>query len=78
DIELDEVEAVLHRIQQFEPAGVAARTLGECLLLQLRQLPASTPWLNEAKRLVCDFIDLLGSRDYSQLMRRMKIKEDEL
>ncbi|MFP3527281.1 RNA polymerase factor sigma-54, partial [Pantoea sp. SIMBA_072] len=32
----------------------------------------------EAKRLVTDFIDLLGGRDYSQLMRRMKIKEDEL
>lgn len=78
DIELDEVEAVLHRIQQFEPAGIGARNLGECLLLQLRQLPASTPWMAEALRLVTDFIDLLGSRDYSQLMRRMKLKEDEL
>ena len=37
DIELDEIEAVLHRIQQFEPAGIGARNLGECLLLQLRQ-----------------------------------------
>ena len=36
DIELDEIEAVLHRIQQFEPAGIGARTLSECLLLQLR------------------------------------------
>ena len=36
------------------------------------------PWMAEAQRLVTDFIDLLGSRDYSQLMRRMKIKEDEL
>jgi RNA polymerase sigma-54 factor len=78
DIELDEIEAVLHRIQQFEPAGIGARNLGECLLLQLRQLPAKTPWLSEAKRLVTDYIDLLGSRDYSQLMRRMKLKEDEL
>ncbi|CAN7268507.1 RNA polymerase factor sigma-54 [Pseudomonas sp. LjRoot71] len=78
DIELDEVEAVLHRIQQFEPAGIAARNLGECLLLQLRQLPAKTPWLNEAQRLASDYLDLLGSRDYSQLMRRMKLKEDEL
>ncbi|MDP1249838.1 RNA polymerase factor sigma-54, partial [Klebsiella pneumoniae] len=42
DIELDEIEAVLHRIQQFEPAGIGARTLSECLLLQLRQLPAKT------------------------------------
>ncbi|MDQ4434146.1 RNA polymerase factor sigma-54, partial [Lactobacillus crispatus] len=78
DIELDEIEAVLHRIQQFEPAGIGARNLGECLLLQLRQLSAKTPWLAEAKRLVSDYIDLLGSRDYSQLMRRMKLKEDEL
>lgn len=78
DIELDEVEAVLHRIQQFEPAGVGARNLGECLALQLRQLPPKTPWLAEAQRLVTEFIELLGSRDYSQLMRRMKLKEDEL
>ena len=78
DIELDEVEAVLHRIQQFEPAGIAARNLGECLLLQLRQLPAKTPWLSEAQRLASDYLDLLGSRDYSQLMRRMRLKEDEL
>lgn len=78
DIELDEVEAVLHRIQQFEPTGIAARNLGECLLLQLRQLPAKTPWLSEAQRLASDYLDLLGSRDYSQLMRRMKLKEDEL
>ncbi|MGH8465899.1 MAG: RNA polymerase factor sigma-54 [Pseudomonas sp.] len=78
DIELDEIEAVLHRIQQFEPAGIGARNLSECLLLQLRQLPANTPWMTEAQRLVRDYIDLLGSRDYSQLMRRMKLKEDEL
>ncbi|MDZ7889782.1 MAG: RNA polymerase factor sigma-54 [Pseudomonas sp.] len=78
DIELDEVEAVLHRIQQFEPAGVAARDLRECLLLQLRQLNADTPWLSEAKRLTSDYLDLLGSRDYSQLMRRLKLKEDDL
>ena len=40
DIEIEEVEAVLHRIQAFDPPGVAARDLRECLLLQLRQLPA--------------------------------------
>ncbi|WXL26697.1 RNA polymerase factor sigma-54 [Ectopseudomonas mendocina] len=78
DVELDEIEAVLHRIQQFEPSGIAARDLSECLLLQLRQLPPHTPWLDEAKRLATDFLDLLGNRDYNQLMRRMKLKEDEL
>ena len=78
DIELDEVEAVLHRFQQFEPAGVGARDLRECLLLQLRQLDSATPWLSEAKRLTSDYLDLLGSRDYNQLIRRLKLKEDEL
>ena len=78
DIELDEIEAVLHRIQQFEPAGIGARDLRECLLLQLRQLPANTPWLKETQRLVSDYLDLLGSRDYSQIMRRMKLREEEL
>jgi RNA polymerase sigma-54 factor len=78
ELELDEILVVLRRIQQFEPAGIGARDLRECLLLQLRQLPAKTPWLKEAERLVSDHLELLGNRDYSQLMRRMKLKEDEL
>lgn len=69
---------MLRRIQQLEPAGIGARNLRECLLLQLRQLPPATPWLDEALRLVSDYLDLLGGRDYGQLMRRMKLKEDEL
>ena len=78
DIELDEIEAVLRRLQHFEPVGVAARDLRECLLLQLRQLADDTPWRSEAQRLVSDYLELLGGRDYSQLMRRLKLKEDEL
>ncbi|KJJ62582.1 RNA polymerase factor sigma-54 [Pseudomonas sp. 10B238] len=78
EIELDEIEVVLRRIQQFEPAGIGARDLRECLLLQLRQLPERTEWLSEAIRLVSDHLDILGGRDYNLLMRRMKLKEDEL
>ncbi len=39
----------------WNPAGIGARNLRECLLLQLRQLPSTTPWLNEALRLVSDY-----------------------
>ncbi|EIK54285.1 RNA polymerase factor sigma-54 [Stutzerimonas stutzeri TS44] len=78
EVELDEIEVVLHRIQQFEPAGIGARNLSECLLLQLRQLPEQTAWLEQAKQLVSSYLDVLGNRDYSLLMRRMKLKEDEL
>ena len=43
DAELEEVLQVLHRIQQFDPVGVGARDLGECLRLQLRALSEDTP-----------------------------------
>ncbi len=78
ETELDEIEAVLRQIQNFEPMGVAARDLRECLFLQLRQLPADTPWLAKAIQLVSEYIDLLGSRDYKRLMRLLKLSELEL
>ena len=78
DIELDEVEAVLHRIQHFDPIGVGARDLGECLAIQLKQLPADTPWRDETLKLVTQHLDLLGARDYAQVIRRMKLEEGDL
>ncbi|MCW8330446.1 RNA polymerase factor sigma-54 [Photobacterium sp. SDRW27] len=78
EVELDEVEAVLKRVQQFDPLGVASRNLQECLLLQLATFPEDTPWLKEAKILLSQHIDLLANRDYRQLMRETKLKETEL
>ena len=49
-VEIDEVQAVVHQIQNFDPAGVAARDLSECLLLQMRVLSPSTPHLDNARR----------------------------
>jgi RNA polymerase sigma-54 factor len=77
-IELDEVVAVIHRIQQFDPPGVGGRDLRECLLIQLNQLPPDTLWLRETKLVVDRHIQLLGSRDYVQLLRRARLKESEL
>jgi RNA polymerase sigma-54 factor len=77
-IEVDEVIAVLKRVQQFEPPGIAARDLGECLLLQLLQLPGTTPWLAEARRLVTDHLALLGDRDFHGLTRQLRLPEAAL
>ncbi|HEX6591723.1 MAG TPA: RNA polymerase factor sigma-54 [Moraxellaceae bacterium] len=77
-VEMDEVEAVLHRIQQFDPPGVAARDLRECLLIQLRQLPEATPSRGDAIALVRDYIELLGSRDFAGIMRKLKLTETGL
>ncbi len=78
DIEMDEVQAVLRLLQQFEPSGVCGRNLQECLSIQLRQLPTETPWLPLAQKLIDNHIELLGSKDYAALMRKLKVKEDEL
>jgi RNA polymerase sigma-54 factor len=77
-VELDEVLAVLHRVQQFDPLGVAARDLKECVLIQLKALPKDTPRRSEAIKLATDYLDLLGSRQFSVIMRRMKLDETEL
>ena len=77
-LEFDEVEAVLHRLQHFDPPGVFARDLQECLLIQLNQLPPNTPWLSQARLVITHYINLLGNRDYAQLLRRSRLKEDQL
>lgn len=78
ELELDEVVAVQHRLQQFDPCGVCSQNLAECLLVQLQQFDPQTPFLESAKLIAKLYLPLLGSRDYRQLMRRTKLKENEL
>ncbi len=78
EIELDEVEAVLHRIQHFDPPGIAARNPAECLLLQLNQLPPDTPWLPQAQELVQHHLDLLAEHNFPLLARRLKVSRETL
>jgi RNA polymerase sigma-54 factor len=78
DIGLDEVVAVLHRVQGFDPVGVAARDLRECLLLQLRQLPADTPVRGVALEVCERHFELLASQDYGQLKRRVHLDDTDL
>lgn len=78
NVTLDEVEAVLKRIQRFDPVGVAARDLRDCLLIQLSQFSADLPYLNEARLIVSDYLSLLGRHDFRTLLRSTKLKEDVL
>ncbi|MGB0466330.1 MAG: RNA polymerase factor sigma-54 [Pontibacterium sp.] len=77
-LEFDEAEAVLHRIQQFDPPGTGARDLSECLCIQLQQLPENTAWRAQALTVAKNHLKLLGSRDYRQLMRKVRLKEPQL
>lgn len=78
DIELDEVMAVLHRLQHFEPTGVFAADLRECLLLQLRQMPPDTPHRDTAGALVSRYLDQIATAEPRQLARRLRVDEQEL
>jgi len=78
DLEMDELYAVLHRIQRFDPAGVAAENLQDCLRLQLVQLPDTTPFKEQALELVERFLDILAAQDQVKLMRKLAVSETKL
>jgi RNA polymerase sigma-54 factor len=78
EVGLDEALAVLHLIQHLDPVGVAARDLKECLLIQLNQLAADSPWRASAISLVSKYLDYLANRDYALLLRKTHLKEHEL
>jgi len=78
DIDLDEVEAVLHRIQRFDPVGIAARTLKECLLLQLELFDPKTPGLGDVRNIIEHHLDLLGAHDYARLQKKIRRNEEQL
>ena len=78
DLERDEVEAVLHRVQNFEPPGVAAVNLGDCLKRQLQQLPETMPYREVALELVTRHLDLLASHEQAKLLRQLGLTERQL
>ena len=78
DLELDEVKAVLHRVQNFDPPGVGALDLVDCLLIQLNQLPDETPWKQEARSLVGDSLEHLAAQNQVKLKRDLGLSDEEL
>jgi len=78
DVGIEEVEAVLRMIQSMGPTGVGSRDLKECLCLQLKQCDVDTFRLEEAKTLINNHLDLLAAHDYNQIMRKMKLDQEEL
>lgn len=78
DLELDEVEAVLHRVQNFDPPGVGALDLADCLRIQLNQLPDGTPWKSQALALATQHLELLAKKDLARLKRNLELSDDDL
>jgi RNA polymerase sigma-54 factor len=78
DVGIDELSVALRRLQSLDPTGVGARTLPECLELQLLALPSDTPGRDLALLTVRNHLDLLAGRDFSRLKRVLECDEDRL
>jgi RNA polymerase sigma-54 factor len=74
----EEIAAVLERVQHFEPVGVAARDLGECLHVQLSALTASTPGLGLAMHIVEHHLDVLAQQDPDRLVRATGFEREDV
>ncbi len=80
DIECDvaEVESSLAIVQALDPPGVGARSVGECIELQLRQLDPATPGFNTAIEIARHHLELVAERELSLLRRELRATEEEI
>ncbi|MBK8015903.1 MAG: RNA polymerase factor sigma-54 [Betaproteobacteria bacterium] len=78
EAETDDLLIALRHVQQLEPAGVGARTLAECLELQLLAMPAEIPCRSEALTIVKHHLDALASRDYGKLKKVLRCEDQML
>jgi len=78
DIVETEIERTLTKIQRLDPVGVGARSISECIILQLSQLEWKTPGLQLAISIASDHLDLVASRDYGELRRGLRTTEEDL
>src|SRR4249919_4396421 len=69
---LPEIETVLHLVQRFDPVGVGARSLAECLCVQLSLLDAGTPGLALARRIAADHLDALAKLGPAKLAPQLQ------
>ena len=78
EVTIEEIEETLNKVQSMDPIGIGARSIAECIVLQLSQLDASTPALQLAIALAESHLDLIASRDYGELRRSLRTSEEGL
>lgn len=71
-VDADELAIALKHLQHLEPAGAGARSLAECLALQLEAMPPETAFRDAALDIVRNHLDILASRDFARLKRHLK------
>jgi RNA polymerase sigma-54 factor len=77
-VDVPQVEAILRRVQRMEPVGVASRSPGECIRVQLDVLPASTEGLETARRIARDYLDLVAAGALEEIARALRVDQERI
>jgi RNA polymerase sigma-54 factor len=78
-VSIEDIEQVLVKlVQQFDPVGVGARSVSECVQLQLKQLAADTPGLELAKRIAAEHLPLVAEHQYGVLKRLLRASDSDI
>jgi RNA polymerase sigma-54 factor len=73
-----EVEAALVGVQALDPPGVGARSVGECIELQLRQLDPATPGFNAAIEIARHHLERIAGRELAVVKRELRVSDEDL
>ncbi|HNP36992.1 MAG TPA: RNA polymerase factor sigma-54 [Woeseiaceae bacterium] len=77
-VSADDIEAALMKVQNLDPVGVGARSLSECIVLQLKQLDVDTPARELAIELASKHLDLVATRAHGELRRTLRTTDENL
>ncbi len=78
EVEAEDLAIALKHLQHLDPPGVGARSLGECLRLQLELMPADTPHRACALDIVSSHLEALAARDFQRLKKQLQCSDDKL
>ncbi len=77
ETDMDEVEEILRKIQSFDPPGIAARNLQECLLLQLERRDMDNKAVRNAIRIIEDYFDEFTKKHYDKIIKKLDLDGDD-
>ena len=77
-VTIEEIEKALCKVQRLDPVGIGARSLSECIVLQLNTLDKSTVGLELARRLAESHLNLVASKEYGELRRTLRASQSAL
>lgn len=78
DTDIETLERLLQIVQDFDPPGVGARDLQECLVLQLKKTKDKTPEQEKALKIVTDYFELFIKKNYEKLIKKLNVSREEL